>query len=88
MRSVDFLGSYVWFFNLIQYFQVRFIKIRQNILEISRTFRFQNDISSMTLSLLLKKNEGQEGKGNRNGGGGGGGVMGNWSLDLHLVMLG
>ena len=88
MRSVDFLGSYVWFFNLIQYFQVRFIKIRQNILEISRTFRFQNDISSMTLSLLLKKNEGQEGKGNRNGVGVGWGVMGNWSLDLHLVMLG
>ena len=37
------------------------------MLEICCTFRFQNDIFSMTLSLLQKKkNEGQEGKGNGN----------------------
>ena len=89
MRWVDFLGSYEWFFNLIQYCQARFIKIRQNMLEICCTFRFQNDIFSMTLSLLQKKNEGQEGKGNGNALGKGmrWGVVGNWGLDLHLVIM-
>lgn len=53
------------------------------MLEISRTFRFQIDIFSMTLSLLLKKkNEIQEGKENRNGVG-----IANWGLDFRLVMI-
>ena len=84
MRGVDFLGSYEWFFNLIQYCQARFIKIRQNMLEICCTFRFQ-----WHCRYYKKKNEGQEGKGNGNALGKGMrlGVVGNWGLDLHLVMI-
>ena len=84
MRGVDFLGSYEWFFNLIQYCQARFIKIRQNMLEICCTFRFQNDIFSMTLSLLQKKKM-KDRKAKEMGMRWG--VVGNWGLDLHLVMI-
>ena len=72
MPLVDFLGSYEWFFNLIQYCQARFDQNKTEYARNNLHFSFLKWHLSNDIVAITKKNEGQVGKGNRNGVGSGG----------------